>query len=249
MLQTKDTNNDMENGFKSSHSGHVLESQNEDASETLHHGLEKETHSKAHNHDSIGNNILGDRECAEDSNSQKDDRNLNHAEVTRQKPAESAKEEDRQNLNINNMVEEGKGISEVPLQAGNTPGHQDTKDKENEEENPNFSVLSTHNLELDIKHQHDITMSLEEEVGKSPNVHSARARSDKKGDATSSEEVPEINPSRREKAAELLKQLRSYVSNPIHDLKSNINNIIVSANHTVERYKKHSDNQISLASK
>lgn len=249
MLQTKDTNNDMENGFQSSHSGHALKSQNEESSENLHHGSEKETHSKAHNHDLDEDNAQINQADAEDDNSEKEERNPSHEEETGQKTAESAKEEDRQNLNTNNMVEEGKGISETPLQADNTPEDQDEKEQRKEEENPDFSALSTHNLELDIKHQHDITMSLEEEDAKSPQTRPGEARSDKNGEATSSAEGPEIDPNQKEKAAELLKQLRSFVSNPIHDLKSNINNIIVSANHTVERYKKHSDNQISLASK
>lgn len=249
MLQTKDTNNDIENGFKSNHAGHISKPQNEESSGHLHHGPEKETHSMAHNRNPDENNMQVDHESIEDSDSEKAAENLSHTEEIGQKTAESAKEEDRQNLNTNNMVEEAKGISGTDIQAGDTPVEKDKHDERKEDENPNFSALSTHNLELDIKHQHDITMSLEGEDGKSPQARPGRTAGGKTEQDTSALGGVETDPCQKEKAAELLKQLRSFVSNPSHDLKSNINNIIVSSSHTIEKYKKHSDNQISLASK
>lgn len=51
---------------------------------------------------------------------------------------------------------------------------------------------------------------------------------------------------RQEKALELLKKLRGFVSNPAADFKSKINNIITPATKAIEKYRGHRDLNICL---
>lgn len=107
----------------------------------------------------------------------------------------------------------------------------------------NLRKLSAQNLELECKHQRDITMSQDDEQ-KSPKPQGSNLlTSAAQPKATTTEDVPTVE-DRQEKTLELLKKLRSFVSNPAPDFKSKINNIITPATKAIEKYKGNRDKNI-----
>jgi hypothetical protein len=247
MIKAKDTPIEIINEFSNNHAELCIKSHNRDSTSNTHHTPPRDDSEEIPNHDSDKDNMQIDQDGLDKVSHKVSEENDNDKLQSGSNDFPFELEKDEQNLNQDDIQHEVLQAQVEPNQSGNLPNNakEDVEEKAVVKLETAFDPIIQSQPKLE--HEDDIIMSNEEELPKSPIITNNVEIDVQTSKSNVDLDDNKINMQKNLKSLELLKQLKSFVSNPIPDLKSKFNNNIPTISNLIGEYKQSKIKSISLA--
>jgi hypothetical protein len=247
MIKATDTPIEIINEFSNNHAELCTKSHNRDSTSNTHHTPPRDDSEEIPNRDSDKDNMQLDQDKPDKVSPKVSEENDNDKLQSGSNDFPFEQEKDDQNLNQDDIQHEVLQAQVEPTQSGNLPNNATEDVEEKAVPELETAVDTVKQSQHKLEHNDDIIMSNEEELPKSPIITNNVEMDVQTSKSNVDLDDNKINMQENHKSLELLKQLKSFVSNPIPDLKSKFNNNIPMISNLIGEYKQSKLMGISLA--